>query len=44
MNIPYIFKKCTKCGEWLVANNYNFHKQKNGKWGCKVDVKNVRII
>ena len=35
MNIPYIFKKCTKCGEWLVANNYNFHKQKNGKWGLQ---------
>ena len=35
MNIPYAFKKCTKCGEWLVANNYNFYKQKNGKWGLK---------
>ena len=33
MNIPYIFKKCTKCGEWLVANNINFYKQKKGKYG-----------
>ena len=35
MNIPYVMKECTKCGEWLVANNYNFHKQKNGKWGLQ---------
>ena len=35
MNIPYAFKKCTKCGEWLVANKINFHKEKNGKWGLK---------
>ena len=33
MNIPYVFKKCTKCGEWLVANNINFYKQKKGKYG-----------
>lgn len=33
MNIPYAFKRCTKCGEWLVANNYNFRKKKDGKWG-----------
>ena len=35
MNIPYAMRRCTKCGEWLVANNYNFYKQKNGKWGLK---------
>lgn len=33
MNIPYAFKKCSKCGEWLVANNYNFKKKKGYKWG-----------
>ena len=33
MNIPYAFKKCTKCGKWLVANNFNFRKKKKGKWG-----------
>ena len=35
MNIPYAMRKCTKCGEWLVANNYNFCKTKKGKWGLK---------
>ena len=30
MNIPYVFKKCSKCGEWLVVNTVNFRK--NGKW------------
>ena len=33
MNIPYSFKKCTKGGEWLVANKINFNKAKKGKWG-----------
>ena len=33
MNIPYAFKKCNKCGEWLVANTYNFRKEKRYKWG-----------
>ena len=33
MKIPYVFKKCTKCGEWLVASKVNFHKNKNGKYG-----------
>ena len=45
MNIPYAFKKCSKCGEWKVANNYNFYKQKNGKWRlenrCKKCKKNI---
>ena len=35
MNIPYAFKKCTKCGKWLVANSFNFGKTKKGKWGLK---------
>ena len=30
MNIPYVFKKCSKCGEWLVANSVNF-----GKGNCR---------
>ena len=33
MNIPYVFRKCSKCGEWLVANTYNFHIRKNSKYG-----------
>lgn len=35
MNTPYVFKKCTKCGEWLVAYSGNFcKKNKNGnKYG-----------
>lgn len=33
MNIPYVFKKCSKCGRWLVANNINFYKSKRGKYG-----------
>ena len=35
MNIPYVMKRCTKCGEWLVANNYNFYKSQSGKWKLK---------
>ena len=33
MNIPYVFRKCTRCNEWLVANKINFTKKKSGKWG-----------
>lgn len=33
MNIPYVFKKCSKCGRWLVANTVNFNKKKYGKYG-----------
>ena len=32
MNIPYAFKKCSKCGEWLVANSINFMESKRYKW------------
>ena len=32
MNIPYVFKKCTKCGEWLVASEVDFRKKKGGKY------------
>lgn len=33
MNTPYVFKKCSKCGRWLVASTFNFYKQKNNKDG-----------
>ena len=33
MNIPYVMRKCTKCGKWLVASTVNFHRQKTGKYG-----------
>lgn len=33
MNIPYVMRKCSKCGKWLVASAVNFHKQKAGKYG-----------
>ena len=39
MNIPYVFKKCKICGEWLVASNFNFYKEKNGKYGLKSQCK-----
>ena len=32
MNIPYVMKRCTKCGRWLVASEINFYKQKYGKY------------
>ena len=35
MNIPYVMKKCTKCGRWLVASTVNFHKAKKGKYGLQ---------
>ena len=40
MNTPYVFKKCSKCGKWLVANTVNFNKAKGCKDGlrgaCKI--------
>ena len=39
MNIPYVFKKCSKCGEWLVANTYNFNKHKKGKFNLRSQCK-----
>lgn len=33
MNIPYVFKKCTVCGRWLVASKVNFHKKRYLKRG-----------
>lgn len=39
MNTPYVFKKCTKCGRWLVASTVNFYKQKGGKYELKAECK-----
>lgn len=40
MRCPFCIKKCTKCGNLLVANSINFSKQKQGKHGvnsvCKL--------
>lgn len=33
MNTPFVFKKCSKCGRWLVASTINFSKRKDGKYG-----------
>lgn len=35
MNIPYVMRKCTKCGEWKVASAVNFYRNKTGKYGLK---------
>ena len=44
MNIPYVMKKCSKCGRWLVASTVNFHRKKSSKYGlysqCKECVSN----
>lgn len=42
MNIPYVFKKCTKCGEILPATTEYFNKKKSGKYGLRADCKNCR--
>ena len=39
MNMPYLMKRCTKCGRWLVANSVNFHKHKSGKYGLRAECK-----
>ena len=35
MNISYVMKKCTKCGEWKVASTVNFYRQKSCKYGLQ---------
>ena len=42
MNIPYVMKKCSKCGCWLVANTVNFHRMKAGKYGLNSKCKECR--
>lgn len=39
MKIPFVFKKCSKCGRWLVANIFNFSKEKHGKYGLRGECK-----
>ena len=42
MNIPYVFKRCSKCGEWKVASTVNFYKKKDGKYGLNSRCKKCR--
>lgn len=48
MNIPYVMRKCSVCGRWLVASTVNFHKQKTGKYGltskCKECISNRKRV
>lgn len=39
MNIPYVMKKCSKCGKWLVASEVNFHRGKRYKYGLSSQCK-----
>lgn len=39
MKIPFVFKKCGKCGRWLVANTVNFCKDKKYKYGLRPECK-----
>lgn len=44
MNIPYVMRKCTCCGRWLVASTDNFYRVKTGRYGlfgrCKKCISN----
>ena len=42
VNIPYVFKRCSKCGEWKVASTVNFYKKKDGKYGLNSRCKKCR--
>ena len=42
MNIPYVMKKCSKCGEWKVASTIKFHKHKGRKYGLQSQCKSCR--
>ena len=42
MNIDYVFRRCTKCGKWLVASSKNFNKNKTGKYGLNSWCKKCR--
>lgn len=42
MNIPYVIKRCSCCGEWLVASTVNFYKQKYSKDGLNNKCKKCR--
>lgn len=42
MNIPYVMKKCSKCGKWKVASTVNFHRDKYGKYALTSQCKECR--
>ena len=43
MNTPYVFKRCGKCKEWLVASTVNFQKKGGrSKYGLDCACKNCR--
>lgn len=44
MKIPFVFRKCKKCGRWLVANTVNFSKKKGGKYGLFSQCKECRSV
>ena len=37
MKSPYCIKICSKCGKLLIANETNFRKRKNGKYGLRAE-------
>ena len=39
MNIPYVFKRCTQCGEIKLATTEYFRKSKDGKFGLRANCK-----
>lgn len=42
MKIPFVFKKCSKCGRWLVANTFNFYKDGHCKYGLRAVCKECK--
>ena len=44
MNIPYAFKRCNICGEWLVAYKGNFFRNKSKKYGLAGECKKCKTI
>ena len=42
MNIPYVMRKCTCCGEWLVASTVNFYRNKRSKCGLESQCKECK--
>ena len=42
MDIPYVMRKCNKCGRWLVLSDIRFSKDKQSKYGLKRICKDCR--
>ena len=42
MKCPFCIKVCTTCNKILVANEINFNKKKNGKFGLESKCKKCR--